>query len=104
MFSLLSIKPSHVDDAVKHPDDYQHIMDANASDEGKGKISIFLKKVTAAKRGNDHWLLVQTHRDGLKQIVQSAWRVFPDVVELSEAEKPIDVLKAFVDVFGIEIN
>lgn len=104
LFSLLSVKPSHVDDAVKHPDDYQHIMDAKANDESKGKISIFLKKVTAAKQGNDHWLLVQTLRDGLKQIAQSAWRVFPDVVELSKAEKPIDVLKAFVDAFGVEIS
>lgn len=70
----------------------------------KGKISIFLKEIHTAKPGNDHWLLVQTHRQGLVQQAQSAWRIFPDVVDLADAEKPIDVLKAFVEVFGLELN
>jgi hypothetical protein len=33
-------------------------------------------------------------------VAQSAWRVFPSDVDLSQATSPLDVLKAFVGVFG----
>jgi hypothetical protein len=104
LFYRLSLKPTYVEDAVKHPDDYQHLLETNASAASKGKLSIFLKLIRSARAGSDHWLLVQAQRDGLVQIAQSAWRIFPDVVELSDAKQPIDVLRAFVNVFGIEVN
>jgi hypothetical protein len=104
VFRSLSVKSSNAIDAIKHPDDYQHILDKNANASNRGKISIFLKRINSSRPGNDHWLLVQTHREGLNQVAQSAWRIFPDVVDLAEAAKPLDLLKRFVDVFGVEIN
>jgi hypothetical protein len=104
LFSKLSIKRANVEDAVKHPDDYQHIIDDKANESNKEIISIFLRKIISAKRGNDHWLLVQTYRSGLVQSAQSAWRVFPEVVDISEAEEPIDLLRAFANAFGVEIK
>lgn len=100
LFETLSIKRSHVEDAVKRPDDYQHLMTDRVSEEVKDAISLFVKDIRSSRAGNDHFLLIQTHRVRQTQVVQSAWRVFPGDVDLSSAVEPLDLLKAFVDVYG----
>jgi len=91
-FRTLSIRPNHVERAVKNPDDYQHPLSAEAAIEDKDVISLFIKEATASKSGARHWLLVQTHRQGLTQIVQSAWHIFADSIDLQKANSPLDVL------------
>jgi hypothetical protein len=53
------------------------------------------------KRHASHWLMIQTFRQGVSLSVNSAWLVFPDQVNLSEAAKPIDVLRSFVKAYGV---
>jgi hypothetical protein len=36
--------------------------------------------------------------------VQSAWQVYPDDVNIEAARQPLDVLKAFVEVYGIPLR
>lgn len=100
----LGVHKNSVVDAVKHPDDYQHLMTEFAPEESKDVISLFVKEVKSARKGNDHWLLIHTIRAGLKQIAQSAWRIFPDVVDLTGAYEPLHLLKAFVNVFGLPVK
>ena len=57
-----------------------------------------------SNKGEAHWLLIQTYRSGMKQIAQSAWRVFPSEVDMSKVEDAKGVLRAFVDVFGMTIK
>jgi hypothetical protein len=103
VFVPLGIRPPHVDDAVKNPDDFQHLLTQRQAKTEKDTLSLFMKSVISANK-LPHWLLVQTVRHGLVQNVQCAWRIFPDAVDLSEANVPLDVLKAFVYKFGIPVN
>jgi hypothetical protein len=49
-------------------------------------------------------LLVQTRREGDLQTVVSAWRVYHEDVDLHSVTKPIELLRAFVDKYGIEFS
>ena len=100
----LGVRKNSVEAAIKHPDDYQHLMTEYAPEESKDTLSLFVKEIKTVRKGNNHWLLVQTIRRGLTQIVQSSWRIFPDVVDLSSAYEPVHLLKAFVKVFGLPVQ
>jgi hypothetical protein len=105
LFNGLGVSANHVEDAVKRPDDYQHLMSEfliGTPDEKT--ISLFMKKVISRDQRNSHWLLVQTHRTGTDQVAQAAWKIYPDLVDLSKAATPLDVLRAFVDVFGCPLK
>jgi hypothetical protein len=102
-FLALGVRQSHVEDAVKHPDEYQHLLNDLQPLGNKDTISLFMKEVVS-KNKQPHWLLVQTVRQGLVQNVQSAWRVFPSVIDLSKAQAPIDVLKALANRFGMPVQ
>lgn len=98
LFRQFKLKKRVVEEVVHQPDDFQHLLNNDAVE--KDLVSLFMKRVLPPK-AEPHWLLVQTHRSGLIQIAQAAWRVFPSDVDLSGAEKPLDVLKAFVHAFGL---
>jgi hypothetical protein len=100
VFYPLGVRFKNLEEAVRFPDDYQHLMTQLASAENKDVISLFMKRVDGVV-GGAFWLLVQTHRGGTKQIIQAAWRVYPDLVNLDEAAEPLHVLRAFVDVYGM---
>jgi hypothetical protein len=101
IFYPLGVSATHVDDAIKRPDDYQHLMtNVLAGTPDERTISLFMKHVNSRDQRHQHWLLVQTHRIGTTQVAQAAWRVYPEVVDLSQAATPLDALKAFVNVFG----
>jgi hypothetical protein len=103
MFHGLGVSSSHVEDAVKHPDDHQHLMTEGIPEEAK-TLSLFMKRVASRETRNRHWLLVQTNRIGLQQHVQAAWIVYPADVDLSEASTPVDALRAFANTFGSPIS
>jgi hypothetical protein len=103
LFSRLGITSSHVEDAVKHPDDHQHLMTEGVPEESK-TLSLFMKFVASRTVRHNHWLLVQTNRIGLQQHAQAAWRVYPPDVDLSKASTPTDALKAFANAFGCPIS
>ena len=103
LFSTLGISANHVEDAVKHPDDHQHLMTEGLPEDAK-TLSLFMKQVVSRGDSHNRWLLVQTNRIGLQQHVQAAWIIFPSDVDLSMASAPIDALRAFVDVFGCPIS
>jgi hypothetical protein len=98
-FLPLGIRPPHVENAVKNPDEFQHFLTEFQEPENRDVLSLFLKQIESKNKA-PHWLLVQAVRQGLTQNIQSAWRVFPNDIDLSEAHAPIDLLKALVDRFG----
>jgi hypothetical protein len=101
--NTLGMSSNHIDDAVRRPDDHQHLMPEGLPENAR-TLSLFLKKVTSGDARKSHWLLVNTNRAGLDQIVLSAWRIYPADVDLSGASQPIDVLRAFAEVFGYTIS
>jgi hypothetical protein len=103
MFYATGLSRNYVEEAVKYPDDHQHLM-TEAMPESWRDISLFMKRVMSRDFRRRHWLLVQSHRIGIDQKVIAAWQVFPDDVDLQSAQHPIDVLKAFVTVYGCPIS
>lgn len=103
VFYNLGVTRNHVDDAVKQPDDHQHLM-TEGMPEHSQDLSLFMKRVMSRDPVRRHWLLVQAHRVGIDQKVGAAWRVYPDDVNIELAQKPIDVLKAFVLSYGVPVR
>jgi hypothetical protein len=103
LFNTLGASSNHVEDAVRHPDDHQHLMIEGIPENAK-TLSLFMKLIVSRDDRNSHWLLVQTNRIGIQQLVQAVWKLYPSDVDLSKASVPIDALKAFVDVFGCPIS
>jgi hypothetical protein len=103
VFYGLGVNSNHVDDAVRHPDDHQHLMPEGLPEDSR-TLSLFMKLVTSKEIRKRHWFLVQSNRNGYHQVVTSAWRIYPNDVDLLGAKQPIDVLKAFVQVFGCPIR
>jgi hypothetical protein len=104
LFYALGVTSTHVERAVRHPDDYQHLLSEDMPEKHRHDISLFMQRVTSRDLRKSHWLLVQTHRTGTKQNVRSAWQIYPDDVNIERAQKPIDVLKAFANVYGVPIS
>jgi hypothetical protein len=103
-FSLLGIQRGHVEDAVKHPDDFQHLLTEGMPSDWQD-MSLFMKRVLPARQPNNRrWLLVQTHRTGIDQRAIAAWFVYPQEVNIESAQKPLDVLKAFVEDYGVPLT
>jgi hypothetical protein len=103
MFYRLGLSRNHVEDAVKRPDDYQHLM-TEGMPESSQDISLFMKFVASREQARMHWLLVQAHRIGTDQRVGAAWRIYLNDINLETAARPIDVLKAFVEVYGFPMT
>ncbi len=103
VFYRTGLNKTYVEDAVKHPDDHQHLL-AEGMPEDWRDMSLFMKRILSRDPRRQHWLLVQTHRTGIDQHVQSAWQVYPDDVNIESAREPLDVLKAFVEVYGIPLT
>jgi hypothetical protein len=102
-FYGLGVRPNHVEDAVKRPDDHQHLMTEGIPETSR-HMSLFMKRVMSQDFRKRHWLLVQSHRFGMDQRVSAAWQVFPQDVNIERAVQPLDVLKAFVEVYGVPIK
>jgi hypothetical protein len=104
-FYSLTMSKKLVRDSIGSADEVQHLMTESARDNfaERDAFSLFLKKMVS-NRGEPHWLLIQTTRVGMKQVLQAAWRVFPSEVDLSKAQDPKGVLSAFVELFGLKMK
>ena len=100
-FYNLAVRPNHVEDAILNPDTYQHLLMSDKFPENVDDISLFVKKIVKLRSNDDYFLIVQTHRLGSRQIAQSAWRVYLNDIDASEASVPLDLLKLFVNKFGV---
>ena len=100
--NAFGVSRRHIEQAVKHPDDHQHLM-TEAVPNNAQDMSLFMKSVMSHEAYKRHWLLVQSHRAGVDQHVTAAWKVYPDEVDLKDAREPLDALKAFVNRYGIPV-
>jgi hypothetical protein len=105
VFYHLAVTKQQVKEAVHEPDDYQHLMHENALPGEDDLFSIFMKQSGGSRtRHAANWLLITSLRRGIEQVVQSAWRIYPDDVDLAHAAEPLHVLAAFAEVFGAYVN
>jgi hypothetical protein len=95
------IRKSHVEDALRHPDEVQHLLPERIQKEGFPAVSLYAKNHGEQRSADQFTLLVQTTREGYTQRVDSTWRVYHSDVNLSQAHEPLDLLRAFVEVYGL---
>lgn len=93
-----------VERTLQNPDSVEHLRpDLLGIDANKAK-SIYLKEFKNIQHPlNTYSLLVFCNRDGYVQRVSHAWLFFHSDVDLSKVGTPVDVLKALVDKYGLEI-
>jgi hypothetical protein len=92
-----------VEAAINSPDEVQHFV-------GSGPFSDTLRGVTLvtkwvpSKDGEAHWLLADAQRQGDSLYVQAVLRISPSRLDLSAAESPLDLLRVFVERYGVEFT
>ena len=86
---------------IKDAEDVQHLVEhmQGADIDPKRGMTLVLIPQTS-RNGQDHWLMVDAIRIDDRLIVDRAFRVFPSVVDLSSANEPLDVLRAFAEHYG----
>ena len=87
--------------ALKANPEIQHILPKNLPIE-LGVKGMTLILIPQFSRGDhDHWLILDAMRAGEKLVISDIYRIFPEVVDLSLAAAPLDILKSFVEVYGL---
>jgi hypothetical protein len=95
------ITRTYVENALYSPDDVQHLLEDHFTDA----VSLYVKRHSNKARPQDSYiLLVQTRRVKDVQHVTTAWSLFPADVDFSGAKTPLDMLKAFVNAYGIDFH
>lgn len=105
-FEPLGEKKHLVKRMIVEADDHEHLS-INALTEYKQteELSLFLRRAHAGPKGQRiHWAIIQTHRIGATLIVQAIWRLVPDVVDVSRADSPLALLKAFAEHYGMDVT
>ena len=86
---------------IKDAQDVQHLVDnVQGSDINPTRGMTLVLIPQTSRNGQDHWLMIDAIRIDDRLIIDRAFRVFPSVVDLSSANEPLDVLRAFAAHYG----
>jgi hypothetical protein len=96
----LAAKADHIRSVLNHPDAVQHLSPDQFGRHGYG-VSLYAKWINGRKRADPFMVLVPSRRTGTKQTADTVLRVYPSEVDLRDAITPLDVLKRFLDVYGL---
>lgn len=100
-FSELGTRRSHVEEALRRPDDIEHLLPDIITEGDRPAISLYLKRHGKSDSPNRFTLLVQAWRQNDVQLVFEAWRIYHSDVDLSGAQTVLEALRSFIEVFGI---
>jgi len=87
---------------IHHPDSFEHLLSERFDLDGGKNISLFTGFHPSKQSDNSFVILVEAEREKDQMNVFSAWRIFLSDVDIRDAKSPLDVLKAFVDVYGVD--
>ncbi|HEX6046845.1 MAG TPA: hypothetical protein VFZ22_20300 [Pyrinomonadaceae bacterium] len=93
------ISIGEIRDAVERPDEVEHLLPERFGVNGEA-VSLYSQKWVTEKSGELSQLLVLTRRKGYKQTVLDVIRVYESDVDLSNATTPLEMLRAFIEVYG----
>ena len=99
----IGTRRSHVESAIRTPDRVEHLLPERFDFGMDFGITFVAKYEKASRRENNFWLLVQTQRVKAALNVTAAWRVYLSDVKLKSDPSPLDILRAFVDVYGLDL-
>jgi hypothetical protein len=98
------IQRSQVENCLRNPDGVEHLSPADL-DETEDNASVYIKTFNNRVRPeNSYTLLVFCKRVGYLQKIHHAWHVFHSDLDLSNARSALDILKIFIDRYGIALT
>lgn len=103
-FSQPGVTKANAEDAIRNAIQVQHF-NPTADRTGDGPlddVSLFVREV-ATTSTRPFVVLVVAMRKADKLTVHEAWRVYPALVDLSEAKDPVDFLRAFANHYGFPV-
>jgi hypothetical protein len=104
-FRLLGVDRAIIEAAVRNADHVEHLWTDSDTEEDQKTYSLFLKSgLYRKKTGSNHTLLVQTGRRATALVVQAAWWILPNELDLTEAATPLEILQEFVKRYGVTIE
>jgi hypothetical protein len=95
------IRRSHIEDALHRPHGLQHLLPEKIRSGEFPALSLYIKHHGELQSPDRFTLLVQAQREGDRLTINSAWRIYHVDVDLSKVHEPVDILRAFVDVYGL---
>jgi Ni,Fe-hydrogenase III component G len=87
---------------IHEPDSFEHLLPERFDLDGGKNISLFTRFHLSKQLDNSFVILVEAVREKDQMTVSSAWKIFLSEVDIRDAKSPLDVLKAFVDVYGFD--
>lgn len=99
------IKRSHIEDVVYARDSMvEHLLPDQIQVGGYPAVSIYGKTYGETRSRDRFTLLVLTNRANDVQVFDAAWRVYHSDVDVSKVSSLLDLLRAFVGVYGLDIS
>lgn len=98
----LGIRKSAVENAMRHPDQVEHLSHEHLKARGFAPLSIYAK--SRLEEADHFTLLVVSSRQEAKQTIFGAWRVYHADVDLRGSITPLQMLHAFFDRYGQEFT
>jgi hypothetical protein len=96
---------TNVELTLRAPDRVEHIHPAGLGIDDDKATSLYIRLFSNSSRPlNTFTLLVACQRVGYVQRIGHAWMIFHSDVDLSRTKTPSDVLRAFVDKYGLDIT
>ena len=83
---------------MQAPDDVEHLLTDKFV-----PISLYSKFYKSSQSSDDYIVVAEAVRRGAAVTLSNAWCVYPSDVDLSQAKKPSDILRAFLGVYGLNI-
>ena len=102
--SHYGVRRNHVISTIRHPDSFEHLLPERFDLEGVKNISLFTSFHSLDHSDNNFILLVEAIRDRDQINVFSAWRIYPSDMDIRDTRSPLDILKAFVNAYGVEFT
>jgi hypothetical protein len=103
IYQNVNVELARLKETIRTPDMVCNFNDNSGYDIQKD-ISIFVKIYKDKYSFNDFYLIVIGRRQGLDFIIDQAWRLYNDFVLNRAFDNALDLLKIFVNEFGVEVE
>jgi len=97
------VSRNHIRNAVLHADMTEHLMSeiVAGDDTPFGSLFFFTPPI---KKGPAYSILIKADRIGARLLIDEAYRVYHDEIRLVDAGSPLEILRRFLDKFGLDIE
>lgn len=95
-------KESFVRESILRADHICHLGQGTADDDPA--CTIFARKVRSKDRRSEQWALILAQRTGDKIDILALWRIFDATVDTSQCKDVVDLLRAFLNIYGVEMT